>query len=71
MKTLKKVIVDEWVDTPCKELKWAVVEIDHGYAPEHVIARVDNERTAQFFVDCIHEKYPKDKEWFEVREIEV
>ncbi len=73
MQTLKKVVTDKWVETQCKELKWAIVSLQSGDMPEYVMARVDSYETAKFFKEKLVANYPNEmaNEWFEVRECTV
>lgn len=71
MKTLKRIYKEEWVETQSHDLRWAVVSLAFKSVPEYVMAAFETKSTAEFFVDSILKNYSKDKEWFEVREIQV
>ena len=72
MKTIKKVYREELVETQCNELKWAVVAL--GYIEpkvDRIIALLDSKHTAEFLVKDLTSNYPKDRVYFEVREVET
>ena len=72
MRTIKKIYSEESVETQCNDLKWAVVAV--GYVEpkvDRIIALLDSKSTADYIARNNALNYPKDRTYFEVREVDT